>query len=189
MKPDPFTAGPTRPTAFADYASWQAEWSRARAQPDPAQWRQAAEAWDVLTRPHRAAYARWRRAEALLARPHGRTEATEALRNAARQGIQHVPLSDAIHDLARRARIDLNPPSAAVRAEHEAPPAFDLTDRELAVLKLLGQGKTNSEIGAALFISRKTASVHVSNILRKLGVATRVQAAAVADRAGLLRGD
>jgi DNA-binding NarL/FixJ family response regulator len=40
-----------------------------------------------------------------------------------------------------------------------------------------------------LFISRKTASVHVSNILRKLGVATRVQAAAVADRAGLLRGD
>jgi DNA-binding NarL/FixJ family response regulator len=64
-----------------------------------------------------------------------------------------------------------------------------LTDRELAVLKLLGQGKTNSEIGAALFISRKTASVHVTNILRKLGVGTRVQAAAVAERADLLQAD
>jgi DNA-binding CsgD family transcriptional regulator/tetratricopeptide (TPR) repeat protein len=189
MKPDPFTAGPMRPTAVADCASWQAEWSRVRAEPDPAAWEAAASEWDSLIRPHRAAYARWRQAEALLARPHGRTQATEALRNAARQAIQHVPLSDAIHDLARRGRIDLNPPSAAARAEHEAPPAFDLTDRELAVLKLLGQGKTNSEIGAALFISRKTASVHVTNILRKLGVGTRVQAAAVAERADLLQAD
>jgi DNA-binding NarL/FixJ family response regulator len=64
-----------------------------------------------------------------------------------------------------------------------------LTDRELAVLRLLGDGKTNTEIGAALFISRKTASLHVTNILRKLNVATRVQAAAVAERAGLLATD
>jgi DNA-binding NarL/FixJ family response regulator len=52
--------------------------------------------------------------------------------------------------------------------------------------RLLVEGKTNSEIGAALYISRKTASVHVSNILRKLQVTTRVQAATVAERAGLL---
>src|SRR5262249_32393674 len=69
MKPDPFTAGPMRPTGVADYASWQAEWSRLRAKPDPALWEQAAVAWDALTRPHRAAYARWRQAEALLADP------------------------------------------------------------------------------------------------------------------------
>jgi DNA-binding NarL/FixJ family response regulator len=56
------------------------------------------------------------------------------------------------------------------------------------VLRLLAEGKTNSEIGATLFISRKTASVHVTNILRKLEVSSRVQAAAVAERAGLLSG-
>jgi DNA-binding NarL/FixJ family response regulator len=63
---------------------------------------------------------------------------------------------------------------------------LNLTDRELAVLRLLADGKTNAEIGAALFMSAKTASVHVTHILRKLGVTTRVQAAAVAERAGLL---
>ena len=83
----------------------------------------------------------------------------------------------------------MSPRASAAQPEESAPRAFGLTDRELAVLKLLGQGKTNSEIGAALFISRKTAAVHVTNILRKLKVATRVQAAAVAERAGLLIAD
>ena len=189
MQPDPFTAGPLRPTAIPDHASWHAEGSRLRGESDAGLWEQAASAWDSLTRPHRAAYARWRHAEALLARPGGRTAATEVLQTAARQAAQHIPLSDAIHDLARRARIDLNPPAPAAQPEHPVPPAFGLTDRELAVLKLLGQGKSNSEIGAALFISRKTASVHVTNILRKLDVSTRVQAATVAQRAGLLHGD
>jgi DNA-binding NarL/FixJ family response regulator len=64
--------------------------------------------------------------------------------------------------------------------------AFGLTDRELDVLRLLGQGKTNPEIAAALFISPRTAGVHVTNILRKLDATTRVQAATIADRAGLL---
>ncbi len=54
------------------------------------------------------------------------------------------------------------------------------------MLRLLVAGRSNREIGAELFISRKTASVHVSNILRKLGVSTRVQAAALAERAGIL---
>jgi DNA-binding CsgD family transcriptional regulator len=61
-----------------------------------------------------------------------------------------------------------------------------LTDRELDVLRLLGQGKTNPEIAAALFISPRTAGVHVTHILRKLDATTRVQAATVAERAGLL---
>jgi DNA-binding NarL/FixJ family response regulator len=61
-----------------------------------------------------------------------------------------------------------------------------LTDRERLVLRLVMGGRTNSQIGAALYMSPKTASVHVSNILRKLGVTNRVQAAAVAERAGLV---
>ena len=63
---------------------------------------------------------------------------------------------------------------------------YGLTDRELTVLRLLAAGRTNPQIGAELYISTSTASVHVSNILRKLGVSGRVQAAAVAERAGLL---
>ncbi len=54
------------------------------------------------------------------------------------------------------------------------------------MLRLLAAGRTNPQIGAELFISPKTASVHVTNILHKLGVSTRVQAAALAERAGLL---
>jgi DNA-binding CsgD family transcriptional regulator len=187
LKPDPFTARPLRPTAAADHASWHAEGSRLRGESDAGLWEQAATEWDALTRPHRAAYARWRQTEALLAHPGGRSEAATVLQTAARQAAQHVPLSDTIDDLARRARIDLSPPAPAVQPEQPAPRAFGLADRELAVLRLLAEGKTNSQIGAALFITRKTASVHVSNILRKLGVSTRVQAAALAERAGLMR--
>jgi DNA-binding CsgD family transcriptional regulator len=64
--------------------------------------------------------------------------------------------------------------------------AFALTDRELDVLRLLGEGKTNPEIAAALLISPRTAGVHVTHILRKLDATTRVQAATIAERAGLL---
>ncbi len=60
-----------------------------------------------------------------------------------------------------------------------------LTSREAEVLALVAAGKTNREIGAELFVSEKTASVHVSNILRKLGVSSRVDAAAIAQRVGV----
>jgi DNA-binding NarL/FixJ family response regulator len=66
------------------------------------------------------------------------------------------------------------------------PAPYGLTSRELAVLRLLAAGRTNPEVGAELYISTTTARVHVSNILRKLGVSSRVQAATVAERAGLL---
>ena len=56
------------------------------------------------------------------------------------------------------------------------------------MLRLLAAGATNAQIGAQLYISPKTASVHVTSILRKLGASGRVQAAAVAERAGLLQG-
>ena len=64
-----------------------------------------------------------------------------------------------------------------------------LTPRELDVLRLLGSGATNAEIGRKLYMSPKTASVHVIAILRKLGVTGRVQAATVAERMGLLGSD
>ena len=63
--------------------------------------------------------------------------------------------------------------------------SLGLTPRELEVLLLVAAGRTNREIGAELFMSEKTASVHVSRILAKLGVGGRVEAAAVAHRLGL----
>ena len=184
---DPFAAGPVPVTATADFLSWQAEESRLRGESDTTAWEGVAAAWDALGRPHRAAYARWRHAQALLSSRHSRTAATAVLRTAATQAVQHVPLSNAIGDLAHRARIELTQPATPSQPDEPIPAlAFGLTQRELAVLQLLGKGKTNAEIGAELFISAKTASVHVTNILGKLKVSSRVQAAAVAAHARLL---
>ena len=61
-----------------------------------------------------------------------------------------------------------------------------MTDREREVLGLVAAGRSNGQIATALFISPKTASVHVSNILAKLGVGGRVEAAGVAHRLGLV---
>ena len=70
---------------------------------------------------------------------------------------------------------------------HTSSPATSaLTAREAEVLGLLDEGRSNREIGRALFISTKTASVHVSNILAKLGAASRGEAVALARTAGLL---
>jgi DNA-binding CsgD family transcriptional regulator len=74
-------------------------------------------------------------------------------------------------------------PAAGVPADELA--RFGLTDREREVLLLLAGGRSNPEIAQALFISPKTASVHVSNILAKLGVGGRVEAAAVVHRLGV----
>ena len=63
--------------------------------------------------------------------------------------------------------------------------SLGLTSREAEVLVLVAAGRTNRQIGTELFVSDKTASVHVSNILRKLGVNSRVDAAAVAQRLGI----
>ncbi len=66
-------------------------------------------------------------------------------------------------------------------------PELDQLTREREVLRLIAEGRSNREIGAALFISVKTASVHVSNIMAKLGVASRTEAAAMALRDGIAR--
>jgi DNA-binding CsgD family transcriptional regulator len=91
------------------------------------------------------------------------------------------PLRAEVDALARRGRLDLG--GGHVEAVGGEPAG--LTRRELEVLRLVAAGRSNQQIADALFISRKTASVHVSNILRKLGVHTRVEAAATAHRLGL----
>ena len=116
------------------------------------------------------------------------TAAAAALRAAAVAAEGHAPLLAQIRALAAAGPHPApgpRPPPASAR-QPEAPAPYGLTDRELAVLRLLGAGRTNAQIGAELYISPKTAGVHVTNILRKLGVSGRVQAAAVAERAGLL---
>ncbi|HEY8112300.1 MAG TPA: AAA family ATPase [Actinomycetes bacterium] len=187
----PFTEHPFVASIPAARATWHAERGRAAGASDPVAWSVTAERWEALDYRHRAGYARWRQAEALLATPHGgRAAAATVLSTAAGLAVEHVPLLTAIEDLARRARIDLTTTTEVVRPDESAAThPFGLTDRELDVLRLLGQGKTNPEIAAALFISPRTAGVHVTNILRKLDATSRVQAATVAERAGLLVAD
>jgi DNA-binding NarL/FixJ family response regulator len=110
------------------------------------------------------------------------------LRTAAAAADGHAPLLAEIRALARRARLPLGTKPTVV-PQATAPPvstSYGLTARELDVLRLLTHGRSNAEIGAELFISPRTAGVHVTNILRKLGVTNRVQAAALAERAGLV---
>jgi DNA-binding CsgD family transcriptional regulator/tetratricopeptide (TPR) repeat protein len=188
MVEDPLAPRRVPPNAAAHHAAWEAERTRLRGESSAASWDQAASEWDRLDRPHRAAYCRWRQADALLTRRETRAQATTALQRGAEQARRHIPLTTVIADLARRARIDIDQPiTPTIDSTGSSTTPFALTDRELAVLRLLGDGLTNKETGAALFISPKTASVHVTNILRKLGVSTRALAATVAARHGLLR--
>ena len=182
----PFTDHQFAATIPAERATWDAEQTRLAGASDPRAWRTAANTWERLSCPHRAGYAWWRQAQAHLDAGQPATAATAALRNAAAAADGHAPLLAQVRILAERARIPLQPPSAAVPEAPRPPAPYGLTGRELTVLRLLASGRTNAQIGAELYISPKTAGVHVTNILRKLGVSSRVQAAAQAERAGLL---
>ena len=184
----PFTDHPLVATIPAERATWDAERTRLFGAGDPEAWHVAAEIWQDLGCPHRAGYAWWRQAQAHLDVGQPTTASAVALRAASGAADGHAPLLAQIRLLAGRARITLQPatglPETPPPAEARAP--YGLTGRELAVLRLLAAGRTNAQIGAELYISPKTAGVHVSAILRKLGVSGRVQAAALAERAGLL---
>jgi DNA-binding CsgD family transcriptional regulator/tetratricopeptide (TPR) repeat protein len=177
------TPGP-EPAAFEALAA--AELSRADGDPQPAAWAAAAERFGALQEPFERGYARLRQAEALIVAGADRGAAAEALREAAEVAATlRAPLLAAeVEGLAKRARVglDATAPAPPEDAEHDR---LGLTDRERTVLELLAEGCTNREIGETLFISEKTASVHVSRILAKLGVRSRVEAATAAHRLGL----
>ena len=185
----PFTDHPFVGTIPADRADWNAERTRLAGSSDPSAWEAAGKAWQALGCPHRAGYAWWRQAEAQLDARLPTAATATALRAAWAAAEGHAPLLAQIQALAERARIPLSQPPSPAPGPGQAsdPTLYGLTARELAVLRLLARGRTNAQIGAELYISPKTAGVHVSNILRKLGVSGRVQAAALAERAGLLR--
>jgi DNA-binding CsgD family transcriptional regulator len=188
MGGSPFIDHPFVVTIPAERAAWEAERTRVAGRSDPRAWAAVAQTWDSLGCPHRAAYAWWRDAQAQLeADPRARAAAT--LRAAAVAADGHEPLRAEIQALAERARISLHCPAVAApggREPADTAAGYGLTEREGAVLRLVAAGRTNAQIGSELFISPRTAGVHVTNILRKLGVSGRVQAAAVAERAGLL---
>ncbi len=172
------------PAAFDALST--AELARAEGRPDPDAWAAAAERFATLHEPFELGYARWRQAEALIAGGGDRVAAAAALREAAdlAAGLAAPLLAAEVKSLARRARVSLDTaPDAAV--EDPDVDRLGLTERELTVLSLVAEGHTNREIGESLFISEKTASVHVSRILAKLGVRSRVEAATSAHRLGL----
>ena len=185
-------AGPVAagiPEVAAWHATAAAERTRQQGPSDPAAWAAAVTAWGRLGQPYRAAYARFRQAEALLAAGDRDTAAMVLGRAAEITGrLGARPLDAEVQALARRARLDLAPHAAvAAPPSGASTPAeqLGLTPREVEVLALVAAGRSNRQIAQALFISPKTASVHVSNILAKLGVAGRVEAAAIAHRLGL----
>jgi DNA-binding CsgD family transcriptional regulator/tetratricopeptide (TPR) repeat protein len=173
-------------------ATCEAEWARVEGEPDPERWLAAVAAWERSGHPYPLAVARWRAAEALLTRRADRTLAADLLRrgHATAVALGAGPLRGELERLARLGRVDLQPREERPAAEPAAPAGAELglTAREHDVLALVAEGRSNRQIAEALFISAKTASVHVSNILAKLGVGSRVEAAAVAHRLGLLAG-
>jgi len=157
-----------------------AELARLEGRHDTETWAEAERRWIQLSMPYHAAYCRYRWAEAAVADGADRSEVRSILGElvAYLSDIGAKPLAEDVRRLARRARIDLG--------DRPTPDRFGLTDREREVLARMVEGSTNRQIAAALYISEKTASVHVSNIMRKLGAANRGEASATAIREGLV---
>jgi DNA-binding CsgD family transcriptional regulator len=171
------TRGVTPPWA-AFTATADAEWATLQGAADlDARWVEAARQLDALGFVTAATQTRIRHALALLPDDGDRASVLlgRAWEDAGAAGL--TLLRREAERIGRRANITLG------QVTETAP--FGLTPRELEVLRLVAAGRTNPEIGRALFISRKTASTHVSNILSKLGVGGRGEAAAIAHRRGL----
>ena len=191
-------AFPARPKAVLglEGRGWlaraEAEYQRARGANSPEAWQKVlAEFGPGYV--YETARTQWRLAEA-LAECGRRDEAAAVWRSAASTAarLHAAPLCSALDDLARRARLGPAQRGASAQrgaaAQHGSPAPgglAGLTEREREVLRLLARGLSNREIGTELFITPKTASVHVSNILGKLSAASRTEAAAIAHREGL----
>ena len=188
----------TKDTTPADAPGW-VERLRARAaelagHDSVAHWRTSADAFARCELAVESAWSRFGLARALLDSSQ-RDEAATHLNDIHEfaQKLGSEPLLARVTTLARRGRISLRSGSPTPREidltdRASGSDELGLSDREIEVLQLLADGRTNREIGEELFISTRTASVHVSNILRKLGVTNRGEAAAVAHRRGLATG-
>ncbi len=183
---------PQRPKAVlgTEGRGWLA---RAEAEYLRASGHNAPEAWEAVLAAfgpqyvYETARGQWRLAEALIGAD--RPEEAAAVWHAAAATATRLgaaPLSAALEALALRAHLATGPaPGRPPGLRDRAYLTAALTDRELEVLRLLARGKSNPAIGAELFISPKTASVHVSNILAKLAVSNRTEAAVIAQREGI----
>jgi DNA-binding CsgD family transcriptional regulator len=175
------------PESAAYRALAQAELTRLRGERPVEPWLAAVQQFQALGQLPAVGYADLRGAEALALAGAPRSDVASRLRaaHATALAFGSPSLLEDIHRLARRAGIALDGGADAIAAGPA--PDLGLTDRELEVLRLLGDGRTNRQIGDELFITPKTASVHVSRILTKLGVTNRAEAAAAAHRMGLAR--
>jgi len=182
-------AEPVRATVSGYLALCEGEISRIESRPDPDAWARAARAWQDRHHPYPTAYAWLRFADALYARNARSARAKEALKDAFDRALPlgAKPLLKEILDLATYARVSLQDAevSDVVRAD---PPLMQartagvldrLTSREREVLALVAKGLTNEAIAGRLGIAPKTVGVHVTNILKKLQVHSRVQATAI----------
>ncbi|MBV8432016.1 MAG: response regulator transcription factor, partial [Solirubrobacterales bacterium] len=173
------------PEGLAFQALAEAELTRLRGQRVTKPWDLARVRFQEVGAAYPAAYAEFRAAEALALAGAPAREAGALLKTAYASAldIASPPFLADVTGLAHRLGIPLEAP---VEPERVRPSAdLGLTERELEVLRLLGDGRTNRQIGEELFITPKTASVHVSRILMKLGVHNRAEATAVAHRLGL----
>ena len=185
--------GTLGPEGIAWLLRAEAERGRAAGDPDPGPWVRTAEAFDASGEPYEAARARFRLAAVLLARGDRDAAAVELDRaHRAADRLDAVPLRTAVEDLARRGRVDLARANGGSGRAAGRPGVQDglvpLTPREREVIRLVADGLTNRQVGERLFISEKTASVHVSNLLAKLNASGRAEAVAIAARQGLLPG-
>ena len=164
-------------------ATARAEERRARHTDDWECWHDAADRWVEACQPWDVAYCRLRESEQAARRRlanHASETLGETRRIASELGAQ--PLLDAAEALARGARLRVSPEEPEDTAPAPAPAPFGLTRREQEVCEVMAQGATNREIAAKLYISERTAAVHVSSILRKLGVQTRLEASLIVQR-------
>jgi DNA-binding CsgD family transcriptional regulator/tetratricopeptide (TPR) repeat protein len=174
----------------ADIVQVAAEAARAEGRADPDAWAAAAATWTALDHALDAAVAHWRHGEALL-HVGGRTARAAAkplgIAHRAASSMGALPIADAVENLARRAGIVLDGADAAPPGVGNATGLVEpLTPRELEVLSLVVAGRSNPEIAERLFITPKTASVHLTNIKGKLGVGSRIEAATAAIRLGIV---
>jgi DNA-binding CsgD family transcriptional regulator/tetratricopeptide (TPR) repeat protein len=202
-----------RPAFSAETDAWLAtcvaEFSRLEGTPDADQWAAAAEAWDGVGMPYPRAYALMRLAQAALATGRDRAEIAAVIRgsHAIATALGARPLLLKLNELGARAGVrpadvaeapqrsigrdsgqgSSRPADLRGRPGTPSDSRFDLTRRELEVLDLLADGRSDGEIAKSLFISKKTVSVHVANIKGKLGAESRIEIVTSAMALGLVQ--